>query len=736
MKRACMIAVAAWTALVSSATAEMVVERWGSGGRVQHKSVTYQDDGDAKRMTVALAPLSKDTRIYRARLVVLGGEGYEVGCMLPGGKEVGLALVPPYDLWFDATDVVSRAVAAGGERLELTLRSFSGFEPEKTFLEVAYEGKLTTGPPQVTGLKAFFRNGQVFLTWKEIWDIAGGNPEIRWGEMVDKVADCTPLGITPVEKDREIRYRVYRHTQPITARNIGEARLLYSVKPGSVYTEERVPWAIEGEHGPRYLKKGEILKRVTLEPGKPLPPGTGFHWYTVDKGGRGYYAVLTAVNGVENTADISSANSVGPIEQRVRTPMPILYRDVVTKLRQPEGAEHHEQWYTWWVPPPLSPYPKRYDVVLSFCRQTMLRPAPLTVTRGHAWITTPEPPGPGPHQGVYLAPSPDNPCAFWMGIPNSYYNLKSRRQARWRPTTQLRNDLLIEWVRSKLPIDPDRIVGSIGCWGMMEIERAELYAYLHGWGQPEMTKGFQAWGRAQIWGPPQLYAGRPKEENPWYRQDYGRWIVEDPARETPLLSIHLGWGAHFTEMGWPPFPRFLRAMIDSKRPLIYRWQVREQRRPIIRKNQSVPAFGNCSLDDNVGNGDLNHGYPLDSGQLNGYLNWDSETIVDRPDRWEMTVVLDDSAPLGECRVDVTPRKVQRFRGRAGQRFRWVCTFLPLVEPDQKPKGGRISSDELPARPAIGKQLGSGSTVADQWGLVTIRQMRMLKGAQRVVIVRQ
>jgi hypothetical protein len=601
-------------------------------------------------------------------------------------------------------------------------------------LEIAYEGKLNTRPQQVTDLKAVYHHGQVFLTWKEIWGIAGGNPEVRWGQMVDKVHDCTPLGIDPIEKDREIRYRVYTHTQPITPRNLGEARLLYSVKPGSVYIEERVPWAVHGEHGPTYLKEGEILKRVSLEPDKALPPGTGFHWHTVEQSGRAYYAVVTAINGVENTADISARNSIGPIDVRVETPQPMLYRDVVTELRQPEGAEHHEQWYNWWVAPPLSPYPKRYDVVLSFCPQTMSKPAPLTVTRGHAWITTPEPPGAGPHEGVFLAPSPDNPCPFWMGIPNSYYNLRSREQARWRPDTQERNELLIRWARSKFPIDDNRIVGAIGCWGMMEIERADLYAYLHGWGQPEVTKGFQAWGRAQIWGAPHIYEGRPKQENPWWRQDYGRWILEDPRRETPFFSIHLGWGAHFTEMGWPPFPRFLRGMIDTKRPFIYRWQVRDGL-PVIRKNQSVPAFGNCSLDDNIGNGDLNNGRPLGEGQLNGFLNWDSETIVDEPGRWEMTVMLDASAPLGECTVDLTPRKVQRFKAQPSQRFRWTCTFLPPLADDQKPDGAS-PQDELAARLAKGRRLGSGTVTANQYGLVTIEQMHMLVGSQRVVIERQ
>ena len=40
------------------------------------------------------------------------------------------------------------------------------------------------------------------------------------------------------------------------------------------------------------------------------------------------------------------------------------------------------------------------------------------------------------------------------------------------------------------------------------------------------------------------------------------------------------------------------------------------------------------------------------------------------------------------------------------------------------------------QPAGNRRLGGGSIVADKWGLATIRQLRMLKGAQRVVIQRQ
>jgi hypothetical protein len=163
--------------------------------------------------------------------------------------------------------------------------------------------------------------------------------------MVNKVKTCTPLGITPVEKDREVRYHVYRHTEPITAGNVGRARFLYAVKPGSVYSDEAVPWAVEGEHGPVYLQKGNVLQRVTLEPDKPLAPGTGFHWHTAEEPGKGYYAVVTAINGIENTLTFRT-NTAGLSRRRSKCPNRYSTATLRRKSAGPARRPSTEQWYT------------------------------------------------------------------------------------------------------------------------------------------------------------------------------------------------------------------------------------------------------------------------------------------------------------------------------------------------------------------------------------------------------
>ncbi|MGV8039032.1 MAG: hypothetical protein AB2L07_02790 [Thermoanaerobaculaceae bacterium] len=150
-------------------------------------------------------------------------------------------------------------------------------------------------PPQPTGLAAVHRSGQTFLTWTERTDLAGE------------------------------RYRVYRHTAPITSANLGAARRLLEVWEGSArFFADR--WDDNGTWRARYLERF-----VIADSQPPLAEGTGLVVWTLaasDMGGsasgQGYYAV-TAVNaaGVENTASFGAGNALGPVAESVADPLPV-----------------------------------------------------------------------------------------------------------------------------------------------------------------------------------------------------------------------------------------------------------------------------------------------------------------------------------------------------------------------------------------------------------------------------
>jgi len=214
----------------------------------------------------------------------------------------------------------------------------------------------------------------------------------------------------------------------------------------------------------------------------------------------------------------------------------------------------------------------------------------------------------------------------------------------------------------------------------------------------------------------------------------------------PYFALQAGWGMHLTEMGWPPFPRFLRAMIDSKRAFVaswvqtssWGWKATPVHRAVaggdidVGRSRPLPAFGRCSLDDNPGCGRLGAGDL--SGQINGYLMWDSESIVDDRRRFEITVWLDESARAGDCTVDLTPRRCRKFKPAPGAKFEWSNTLLPAPANGNGDAEAKLIDTKVPAGPGA-VRVQSGRAVADQHGLVTLEKLVVGKAPQRVVITR-
>jgi len=70
------------------------------------------------------------------------------------------------------------------------------------------------------------------------------------------------------------------------------------------------------------------------------------------------------------------------------------------------------------------------------------------------------------------------------------------------------------------------------------------------------------------------------------------------------------------------------------------------------------------------------------------------------------------APKDACTVDITPRRCQKFKPKPGETFKWTNASLK----DNKP-------------------VQSGTVKADKWGLVTLPQVKVSKGKNRVSIIR-
>jgi hypothetical protein len=93
-----------------------------------------------------------------------------------------------------------------------------------------------------------------------------------------------------------------------------------------------------------------------------------------------------------------------------------------------------------------------------------------------------------------------------------------------------------------------------------------------------------------------------------------------------------------------------------------------------------------------------------------YLYWETHDVVDDPGRWAMTVGLINTAPKDVSTVDITPRHVQAFRAHPGARLRWINTSLHNKQVVQ-----------------------SGEVVVDRWGLVTLPNVIVGKGKNRLTL---
>jgi hypothetical protein len=198
---------------------------------------------------------------------------------------------------------------------------------------------------------------------------------------------------------------------------------------------------------------------------------------------------------------------------------------------------------------------------------------------------------------------------------------------------------------------------------------------------------------AAAWGPKSAQVKDEHDRGEWRWADLGELAMASPGRDLPLFVCRgASWGR---VKGWGRGRgRFYSAMHKAGQPLVahWAWGGRLQRpdkytglwRGLdIRRNTPVPAFANCSLDQE-GEG---------SGNTNLSFSW--KDLRDTPEGFEVTIL------CRPCTFDMTPRRLQRFRIKPDQALAWTATPLP----------GRRGTKATPQ---------SGQVRADSDGVVTLR----------------
>lgn len=289
--------------------------------------------------------------------------------------------------------------------------------------------------------------------------------------------------------------------------------------------------------------------------------------------------------------------------------------------------------------------------------------------------------------------------------------------------------LMLDWAREELGYDEKRVYASGASMG-------GTFAVMLAWHHPErIAAAFAAVPMLTFsYLPDAAPQMRPSMDRMWGPLDYdlectngfptyswidGRWLSEtfEWRGSSPIVSFH---GRTDDIIGWPATASYLNTSAAHRAGGVHYWDGtghwdwsqgpwRPMQNPLeltrYRLDRSWPSFSNCSTDQMPGDGNLVSGDAV--GQINGHADYDP-AIVDEPGLWKAVLrtraLVTSSGALvapGGLTVDVTPRRLQRFRYNPDTPILWAATRL-----------------------ADGVLLQSGTVLPDPLGVVTIPQVQV------------
>jgi hypothetical protein len=670
-------------------------------------------EGGAGVVRFDLSALPKDAKVYRADLLIartarVDGRMDEALVDIQiypfsdefavradfGGKP--LALRPPWYDRLDATEAVRQW--ASGKPGGFFVKACPFWNAEATCLDVAYEGKPEKPPPQVTGLEVFHRAGQTFITWKEIDDPVGKD-EVAWGEL---------KGILDgLDRQRQVRYCVYRHDKPITAANVHEAERVALVKPLS-------GWNIDGRNTDRpidhviatsdvlfhghwnpfgsattdgdYGRDCPIDRLVVRDGVKPLPRGTGLYVHTAAKKESACYAVVTCVDGVENTAEFSKANALGePVAETPVPPEPVLQGEL-----PPPPLFNYDQkrlHYVQWVAPPLANVPYQYHNWSVGVPSSLGQGVPLELSLhrdGHSYWRTQyriE------RDSIVLSPYDFPIASWWYGYHESCGTLRSFKQGCIQPYTERRLLAFIEWASRKWPVDRNRILVT-GCRGgaagssalHLGIRYPDVFNlvvaghptidYAAASRETQRQSLAQALAMQAVWGRADWDLRTDDGKGFWDQHNLVRIVEALPATaDLPYVTMT-------SSNGYADGRKFYELMLARHAGIVADFEWGGARyvpvsntgtypnaiRLDIRKGKSFLAFSTARALKAVKQGEM--------GSMNEQFRWSD--VADEADRYEATLFMQGR---GENVADVTPRRLQKFQVAKGKTYTWKSTGL-------------------------------------------------------------
>ena len=540
---------------------------------------------------------------------------------------------------------------------------------------------------EVKGIKAQYRNGQTFITWQ---DAAEGEAGMNY------------------------RYTVYSSDKPITEVNLDEADL--QLKDVINNSGQLFGWAwrkdlrVKGEHPGSVLQEGV----------EPLPKWSGLGVVTVKSSGNRYYAVAVTEAGKRASKIVAGQSStVKPVSESVADIAPIKLWD--SNNREAKNAERFKITGDKGLPLEVrlhasggysfSGTHKYGDYYLCFAKEKWgWRDGLPGVFAVDEWKVQ------GPQRvrlvlvDAILNPKTGNFLqTYWFGyVCNPIW--AEHEEPRAYNFTEKRVLWTVDFVKEKYGINTNKIYavgGSMGAWGCMTfaLRHPEVFSAVY----PNRPRAIQTGRQGIVRVNKNKLVNMPDGKTDFYERMNMIKFVSGHPEDLPFVGWCCGRKDGFAT--WPEQVDMVKAMTKMKHGFAFAWNngnhsggskamrtiTKHYPADMFARNESYPAFGNSSIDQNLGSGDPEDG-DLEGG-INLGFKWSD--IVDQKDKWSVT--LSNELCIDAMTVDVTPRRCQEFKPKPGAKLKWSTS----------------NGDK-------------GSATADVNGIVTISKVKLTAGGKTVL----
>jgi pimeloyl-ACP methyl ester carboxylesterase len=568
-------------------------------------------------------------------------------------------------------------------------------------------------PVPPTGISAFHRDGQTFLTWNEV-------------------------------TGSDVRYNVYRSTAQITS--LAGLSPLGDVDQSS--TRDRRGSQVE-QSGTRWF---------AIQPNTPLPDSRGLFVHTTALADQFYYAVTSYDGSGENTTLTLGSNSLSSgVNELVGIPTPVLQRTITINSQPVEIYVHWVSDFSTTLTPAMANIPS-LPFHFSLARRGSINPHSLIFrphARGGSYYNSVSGSG-NPEEWILVLDDEITDTTrntFWFG----YHEDLQRGVGGLSPApdtglvmdyTARRMDWTLDWALAHLPLDSNRVYmmgGSMGALGSVfyALRQPERIAAI--WGtvpkfdfsflnDPNPANVYNTGGSERrvadrLWGTVATNLQTNSGVRVYERLNAGTMAKRMAAIDLPPLMMFNG--KQDVVVGWAEKIHSYSDYDSAKQLAVFFFDQRghggsggaQAWAPAqdadgwlyqFRRNLSFPAFSECSANDDPGDGHMESGDSI--GTLNGHLAFNS--IVDADSLWQVTVTRRDlpsmwgtvTAPES-ISVDVTPRRLQSFDISPSQTFLW--------------SNARVSDNVI---------VQTGMAVPDSNNLLTVTQFLVIGTGNRLTIM--